>query len=107
MQLCKVRRGHGPIEVGVLEGGQVRLLRQGELPCSLSALLHAEAPATLVRSLLASSVGVALSEVTLLAPIDAQEVWAAGVTYTRSREARERESEGAARFYDLVYRAER
>jgi len=34
-------------------------------------------------------------------------VWAAGVTYKRSREARERESAGAARFYDLVYAAAR
>jgi 2-dehydro-3-deoxy-D-arabinonate dehydratase len=34
-------------------------------------------------------------------------VWAAGVTYKRSREARERESVGAAKFYDLVYTAAR
>src|SRR5262249_52661954 len=40
-------------------------------------------------------------------PLDKQEVWAAGVTYKRSREARERESEGAAKFYDLVYGAAR
>jgi 2-dehydro-3-deoxy-D-arabinonate dehydratase len=43
----------------------------------------------------------------LLAPLDRQEVWAAGVTYKRSQEARERESAGAARFYDLVYTAPR
>jgi 2-dehydro-3-deoxy-D-arabinonate dehydratase len=48
-----------------------------------------------------------LKDLTLLAPVDRQEVWAAGVTYKRSREARERESEGAARFYDLVYGADR
>jgi 2-dehydro-3-deoxy-D-arabinonate dehydratase len=34
-------------------------------------------------------------------------VWAAGVTYKRSQKARERESAGAARFYDLVYTAAR
>jgi 2-dehydro-3-deoxy-D-arabinonate dehydratase len=45
--------------------------------------------------------------VTQLPPIDRQEVWAAGVTYKRSQEARERESVGAARFYDLVYSAAR
>ena len=43
----------------------------------------------------------------LLAPIDKQEIWAAGVTYLRSRDARMEESEGAARFYDKVYDAER
>src|SRR5205085_3058315 len=50
---------------------------------------------------------VSVRDLTLLAPLDAQEVWAAGVTYKRSREARERESVGAARFYDLVYAADR
>ena len=34
-------------------------------------------------------------------------MWAAGVTYKRSQEARERESAGAGRFYDLVYTAPR
>jgi 2-dehydro-3-deoxy-D-arabinonate dehydratase len=50
-----------------------------------------------------------LEGVNLLAPVGAQEVWAAGVTYRRSREARMEESErsGADRFYDLVYDADR
>ena len=42
-----------------------------------------------------------------LAPIDRQEVWAAGVTYKRSKIAREEESRGAAQFYDKVYTADR
>jgi len=46
---------------------------------------------------------------TLLAPIEAQEVWAAGVTYYRSRSARMAESQeaGGGSFYDRVYHAER
>ena len=45
----------------------------------------------------------------ILAPIGAQEVWAAGVTYERSREARVEESSdaGGGSFYDRVYDAER
>jgi 2-dehydro-3-deoxy-D-arabinonate dehydratase len=43
----------------------------------------------------------------LAAPIDRQEVWAAGVTYLRSKEARMEESEGGGSFYDRVYAAER
>lgn len=43
----------------------------------------------------------------LLAPIEAQEVWGAGVTYWRSREARMGESVGGGDFYDRVYTAER
>ena len=45
----------------------------------------------------------------LLPPIGAQEVWAAGVTYLRSRTARMEESAaaGGADFYDKVYNAHR
>ncbi|MBI3962159.1 MAG: fumarylacetoacetate hydrolase family protein [Deinococcus sp.] len=43
----------------------------------------------------------------LLPPIDTQEVWAAGVTYTRSRQARMTESGSAGSFYDRVYTAPR
>src|SRR5690242_17598889 len=45
----------------------------------------------------------------LSAPIDGQEVWAAGVTYLRSREARMEESKsaGGGDFYAKVYDASR
>jgi 2-dehydro-3-deoxy-D-arabinonate dehydratase len=51
--------------------------------------------------------GVALRDV--LPPIGSQEVWAAGVTYYRSRNARMEESKGAGGggFYDRVYQAAR
>ncbi len=112
MQLCKVRRAEGGVEVGVLEGDRVRVLALGRDggPRSLSDLLHAPDPAGLIRSLLADGPpALPADAVRFLAPVDGQEVWAAGVTYTRSREARERESAetGGARFYDLVYHAER
>jgi 2-dehydro-3-deoxy-D-arabinonate dehydratase len=42
-----------------------------------------------------------------LAPLDRQEVWAAGVTYRRSKVARMEESETAASVYDRVYDAPR
>jgi 2-dehydro-3-deoxy-D-arabinonate dehydratase len=50
-----------------------------------------------------------LDEAKLLAPIGSQEVWAAGVTYLRSRAARIAESKdaGGGDFYDRVYSAER
>ncbi|HWD21117.1 MAG TPA: fumarylacetoacetate hydrolase family protein [Verrucomicrobiae bacterium] len=47
------------------------------------------------------------SAVRLLAPIDHQEVWAAGVTYLRSKTARMDESEFSATAYDRVYEAAR
>ena len=44
-----------------------------------------------------------------LAPVESQEIWAAGVTYFRSRTARMEESRdaGGGDFYDRVYSAER
>jgi 2-dehydro-3-deoxy-D-arabinonate dehydratase len=51
---------------------------------------------------------VPLESVELLAPVDGRtEVWAAGVTYERSRDARIDESEQSADVYDRVYTAER
>ncbi|MGH9244004.1 MAG: fumarylacetoacetate hydrolase family protein [Acidimicrobiales bacterium] len=44
---------------------------------------------------------------TAIAPIESQEVWAAGVTYLRSRQARESESGEDGSAYDRVYRAAR
>jgi 2-dehydro-3-deoxy-D-arabinonate dehydratase len=51
--------------------------------------------------------GVALNDIQ--APIGTQEVWAAGVTYYRSRDARiqESKSSGGGDFYDRVYGADR
>ena len=55
------------------------------------------------------AVDVQVDELGILAPIGAQEVWAAGVTYYRSRDARMEESKsaGGGDFYDRVYTAAR
>ena len=49
------------------------------------------------------------SRASIQAPIDSQEIWAAGVTYLRSKVARMEESKesGGDTFYDKVYDAER
>jgi 2-dehydro-3-deoxy-D-arabinonate dehydratase len=110
MQLCKVQLPSGDICAGVLADECVRFLRLGVAggPSTLSEVLHTDAPAKLAKMLIDNTTpGIALKDVKLLSPLDHQEVWAAGVTYKRSREARERESAGAARFYDLVYTAAR
>lgn len=51
----------------------------------------------------------ALNDSDLRAPIGSQEIWAAGVTYFRSRDARMEESKpaGGGDFYDRVYHADR
>jgi 2-dehydro-3-deoxy-D-arabinonate dehydratase len=112
MQLCKVQLPGGAVAVAALDGTAVRLFDLSEPggPKTLSDILHAGSPAAVAQSLLADSAEAAPAEsVKFLPPLDAQEVWAAGVTYVRSKDARERESAptGGARFYDLVYTAER
>ena len=111
MKLVKFLSHTATPAVGLLADGLVRPLavapghRQYQ---TLSDLLEDEDPLSAARLLIDDSApALPLAEVRLLAPIDAQEVWAAGVTYRRSRTARMAESEGAARFYDLVYEAAR
>ncbi|MED3728817.1 fumarylacetoacetate hydrolase family protein [Priestia filamentosa] len=52
-----------------------------------------------------------VEDLSLLVPIVAEEVWASGVTYERSRDARNYEATGgkldATTFYDKIYEAER
>ena len=110
MQLCKVQLETGQVRVGILEGAHVRLLDVENLlglRC-LSDILHADQPAAVARGMIDDDIApVPVGDLTFVAPIDRQEVWAAGVTYKRSQEARERESAGAGSFYDKVYSAER
>jgi 2-dehydro-3-deoxy-D-arabinonate dehydratase len=48
-----------------------------------------------------------LTAIRLLTPVESQEVWAAGVTYLRSKQARMEESDFSADAYDRVYEAAR
>src|SRR5688572_29850229 len=84
-------------------------LAQSGGPESLSTAL--QMPAAELRAVLKAverdpQVDIALTDVTLKAPIDRQEVWAAGVTYRRSRDARMEES-AQKDVYDRVYDADR
>ena len=109
-QLVKLVSHPSGITVGLNEDGWVRPLAAaaGQRYESLYDILEDDDPDATVQLLvdrLAEPVEVA--KLALAAPIDRQEVWAAGVTYRRSRTARMEESQGAARFYDLVYEAPR
>jgi 2-dehydro-3-deoxy-D-arabinonate dehydratase len=92
--------------VGVSVDGQVFVLRGVPSLASLWSLPLAEIRRrTEDRE---SGEGAAAAEVTLLPPIDGRtEVWAAGVTYESSREARVIESEQSADVYERVYDAPR
>ena len=105
MQLAKVRRPDGATVFGAVRDGRVHFF---DGPAMLGDLLAAPDPAALAADLLKQSrASESLDRLTLVAPVCRQEVWAAGVTYKRSKIAREEESVGAAQFYDKVYTADR
>jgi 2-dehydro-3-deoxy-D-arabinonate dehydratase len=75
---------------------------------SLASILDAADPAAAVRSARERSAAPRpLADVALLPPVERQEVWAAGVTYQRSKTARMEESDFSATAYDRVYDAAR
>lgn len=98
----------------LLDNGEVYRLEAPEL---MTLVREAKAAgvttADYVQSLLQESgrIGTPVELLELAVPLDAPEVWAAGVTYQRSREARNHEATAgrldATTFYDKVYDAER
>jgi 2-dehydro-3-deoxy-D-arabinonate dehydratase len=110
MPLCRFRTSDSDLpRLGLIVGDRVHDLAAAGGPVTLSAALSgsvADLREQLDRVLDAGGDGLALASVTLQAPIDDQEVWAAGVTYSRSRDARMEESQEAT-VYDRVYGAER
>jgi 2-dehydro-3-deoxy-D-arabinonate dehydratase len=109
MRFAKVRRGSGQVEVVRIDETDraIPLDLSAAGVSSLADLLAAPNPEDLAGRATAPGSPEPLDGLPLLAPIDRQEVWAAGVTYKRSKVAREEESAGAARFYDKVYTADR
>lgn len=108
MQLYKYEGRDGRQSVGVATNDVIHPLRfeSGHVK-SLAELLETDDLHPLIDFLRDESTQVNLEEVNLLPPIDSQEVWAAGVTYKRSKAARMEESEAAASCYDRVYVSDR
>ena len=105
MQLVKYQVGE-TIAVGIWEQEQIVPLDLSGDISNLSDILDSNDPAATAESLKTDD-SIAVETVTLLAPIDQQEVWAAGVTYKRSQTARMEESETSASCYDRVYESPR
>jgi 2-dehydro-3-deoxy-D-arabinonate dehydratase len=83
--------------------GPAELLRAGP---TVDDLLSGQASEFAVKVSSEPSGGPVPSDTTLLAPIGSQEVWGAGVTYLRSRDARIEEALDGS-LYDRVYEAMR
>ena len=83
-------------DIGSAEHGRLTSLLESE---NLGARLKELSNQTLMAAPLAN--------IRLLTPIEKQEVWAAGVTYLRSKAARMEESDFSAQAYAKVYEADR
>ncbi len=105
MQIAKIRLKDGTPRVGQIDGQSLKLL---PADATLFNQLESDDPTAVIESALAEAAeAIAIDQATLLAPIDQHEVWAAGVTYIRSKKARMEESDAAADCYDRVYVADR
>ncbi|MGE0375859.1 MAG: fumarylacetoacetate hydrolase family protein [Planctomycetaceae bacterium] len=112
MHLAKIRFADGSLRVAVVDvdANEARVLdlAQVENCHSLADVLNSPDPAGLASFLIDPNVApLDFTSVKCAAPIDRQEVWAAGVTYKRSQVARMEESESGASHYDKVYTAPR
>jgi 2-dehydro-3-deoxy-D-arabinonate dehydratase len=114
--LCRFTTGDSPARLGWITGGAVADLTGTGQPWfeDLAPLLRTlgrdgagQSLQALIDAVLPAASRIPLQDGHLLPPIDRQEVWAAGVTYERSRTARMSESEYAADMYQRVYDAAR
>ncbi len=109
MKLCRfLAPGAATPAVGLTLDGATVLDLSSVGVTDLTELLDAPDLPALLQSLVAKSPrSLALEAVRLLAPVEQQEIWAAGVTYLRSKKARMEESDFSATAYDRVYEAPR
>src|SRR6266567_2333418 len=108
MKLCRFENAEGRIRVGLMLGGMTVVDLTAAGIERLETVLEQHDPRRFLERLSNSTITAhLLSKVKLLAPVGQQEVWAAGVTYPRSRKARMEESDFSATAYDKVYEAAR
>ena len=107
MKLCRVKTGND-IRVGLVTDDSTVLDLTGANITRMQPILESADPLAELKSLTKKSLErIPLSQIRLCAPVEQQEVWAAGVTYLRSKTARMEESDFSATAYDKVYAAER
>ena len=108
MRLCRFQTAQGLTRVGLTYDGNTVLDMTSAGVERLDQLLEAENFTThLARLVNQTQTRHGLRNLRLLPPVEQQEVWAAGVTYLRSKKARMEESNFSANAYDQVYEAAR
>jgi len=108
MKLCRFKHAEGETRVGLaVDDESIADLTAAGVE-SITELLEDADKVHRISDLAGQDLPkAALADVMLLAPVEGQEIWAAGVTYLRSKKARMEESDFSANAYDLVYEAAR
>ena len=108
MKICRFLAGDAAVRIGLVsDGGDVTDLTPAGVT-TLSHVLESADPVALINGIDRTSLRrLPSADVILRPPVERQEVWAAGVTYLRSKTARMEESDFSATAYDRVYDADR
>jgi 2-dehydro-3-deoxy-D-arabinonate dehydratase len=107
MKICRFQVGTNAPRIGILVEDAIVDLAMADIG-TLTELLEGSALAARLGELVRRPLPrVPVAEAKLLSPVERQEIWAAGVTYLRSKAARMEESSFSARAYDQVYEAAR
>ena len=106
VKICRYLTADNQVRIGLAKGEDALLDLTPAGIESITALLESGDAAQRLSDL-SKLPETPLADVTLLCPIEVQEVWAAGVTYLRSKDARMEESDFSATAYDRVYDAPR
>src|SRR5947207_10588648 len=108
MKLCRFQNSEGQTRLGLMQNATTVLDLTAAGIDRLATALEQHDPHRFLKKLSGSTFTAhLLTKVKLLAPLEKQEVWAAGVTYQRSKKARMEESDFSATAYDKVYDAAR
>jgi 2-dehydro-3-deoxy-D-arabinonate dehydratase len=106
--LCRFIAAPDPdVRVGLVDREVVRDLTPAGVHRLHDLLERVDLHEQLARARRAGLAERPLDQVRLLTPVESQEIWAAGVTYLRSKQARMEESDFSSRAYDHVYEAAR
>jgi len=108
VKVCRFKTKEGEARVGLVADDSTLLDLTPAGITQLQPLLESEDSVAQLHQVTRQSLPrLSLPNVRLCPPIERQEVWAAGVTYLRSKTARMGESDFSASAYDRVYEAER
>jgi 2-dehydro-3-deoxy-D-arabinonate dehydratase len=108
MKLCRFLSSQREIRIGLLTAENQVLDLSGAGVNNLTFLLETEGALEQLKIVSQQNLArFSINQIQLLSPVERQEIWAAGVTYLRSKKARMEESNFSANAYDRVYSAPR